>query len=117
MFAKAWYDYASMCSAGRGGDIDLGEAYFYYSACSYLLHPDSVVGKDVWKKREEAGAKLGGAKALMLLRKLDSWFQEKGRPPNLIAGYVNPAETLEEGESQRKRMEAEHRRALQERPE
>jgi hypothetical protein len=71
-----WDIYASMCEKGEGGKVDLEEAYFFYSALSYIAHPRSLAGEGAWKDRERVRELLGVA-AGKVLERLDVW-NERG---------------------------------------
>lgn len=106
MFVSAWDDYAEMCASGIGGDYDFETAYFFFSAMTEVIAPSSGSGEFAWERRGELLSKLDKGQAAKVLRELDEWFTENGKPYQ-TAGMSN--QMLKRENELRPKLEAEHR--------
>lgn len=112
MDVDAWEEYASMCFAGDGGERDLNEAYFYYSAICAISDFDSFDAKNAWEMRNKIVQKIDPRNALKVLNRLEKWFADNEIPSAKYTKYTQGDSKIEEAVRIQKEREDAHVKAL-----
>ncbi len=113
MDVEAWSYYAKMSFDGIGGEKDLREAYFYYSAMCFAYDFDSTGAKNAWEMRNEIVQKIDAHDALSELARLEKWFAENRIPSAKYTKYAQGDSGTENAVKIRKEREEAHVKALQ----
>ena len=75
-FPGAWLPYARMCLTGKGGEVDLVEAYFFVGTAIRTTDPESLKGLQLLELRASIDGHLPKSKRIETLRKMDFWLDQ-----------------------------------------
>lgn len=78
---NAWSHYAKMSFDGAGGERDLAQAYFYYSAICKVFDFDSFDAERAWEMRNKIVEIIEPHVALSELDRLNIWLDDDSQRP------------------------------------